>query len=140
MDYAKNVTAHIEQFHEEKKPKKKDKYRKYGAGHSTYYKIKSGDLNINLKTLIDIAEYLGITVVELLSAPEEEKPPVPDELECVIENFSHLTQEELELAMDSLKRTIDFYRIGRERREAGEKPLPEHSIAAGSIQGEDGLV
>lgn len=83
---------------------------------------------------------MGVSPAELLSDPAEKKSPIPDELECMIENFSHLTPEELEEAMDSLTRTINFYRIGRERRETGEKLLPEQSVAAGSIQGKDNLV
>lgn len=141
MDYSKNVIAHIRIFLGGRKPKNDDEiHNLLGVGSSTYHKIMSGDLNINLSTLLQLSKYMGVSPDELLSAPDEKKQPVPDELECVIENFSHLTQEELELAMDSLKRTIDFYRIGRERREAGEKPRVERSIVAGSIQGKDRMI
>lgn len=141
MDYSKNVIAHIRIFLGGRKPKNDDEiHNLLGVGSSTYHKIMSGDLNINLSTLLQLSKYMGVSPDELLSAPDEKKPPVPDELECVIENFSRLTQEELDLAMDSLTRTINFYRIGRERREAGERPQSEQSMAAGSIQGEDKLV
>ena len=141
MDYSKNVIARIKIFLGGREPKKdKEIYKLFGIGSTNYNKIMSGDLNINLSTLLQMSKFMGIPPAELLSDPKEKKQPVPDKLECVIENFSQLNPEELGEAMDSLTKTINFYRIGRERREAGEKPQAERSIAAGSIQDRDRLV